>query len=510
MAFNPEKLAAKAKKSSAGAHGMAFNDRFGGVVAEGFAVAPPLDRHNQDELPEHTFASAQIATGRWARNVAGDLYFWKGSHWQIVEESDLASDAYVWLAKHFPNVAGDSKAQLCVRTLKRTPITLPAQQTKRIIVACQDFYLEAVKVNDQFKLVRILPEPAMGYTSCVPVKVGGAVGEEYVPGGIDDAQQLRNFMDVSMPALDVREVVQTYIGYTMIPPSVLNLSTALVMVGSGGDGKGVISNLARRILHPESSMAVDLGAKDGFSFEGIENGISLAVVDELPINEAISSKDIKTAISGDPMSINRKGRKRLSVRPTARFMICGNGLPRFDHGGAAALRRRFLFVPFPAQLEAHQRAANLEDRIVEDEARAFFDWALVGTLRIAKERCFDFESLPAVCRRMSGDTMEASDATLAFIKEFGVARDFQATMLKDDLYANYVEWTQAQGHRPLACSNFFARLLVNLRVDSIDAGRETGGKRRRKVFVSYNYGEGLTNAELSKEYEGGHPFHGEA
>jgi len=256
-------------------------------------------------------------------------------------------------------------------------------------------------------------------------------------------------------------------------------------------------------------MALDFGSKDGFAFEGIENGISLAVVDELPINEAIASKDIKTAISGDPMSINRKGRKRLSVRPTARFMICGNSLPRFDHGGAAALRRRFLFVPFPARLGETERANNLEDRIVEDEAQAFFDWALQGALMIVKERCFDFNKLPAVCRKMSGDTMEASDQTLGFMKEFGVKVSYEHTMLKDDIYADYVEWTTSSGQKPLAASNFYARLLANLRVETIDAGRENSGKRRRKVYITYDLGA-PTAEEIKAEYPAGHPFTKEA
>jgi phage/plasmid-associated DNA primase len=298
---------------------------------------------------------------------------------------------------------------------------------------------------------------------------------------------LAAFLESSMPAADVRAVVQDYIGYTLIPPSVLNLGISLVMVGRGGDGKGLLSSVTSQILHRHSTMAIDLGAKDGFSLEGIEASISLATVDELPINEAILSKDLKSAISCDSMSINRKGRKRLTVRPTARFMMGGNDLPRFDHGGAAALERRFIFVPFGARLSSTDRVANLENIIIEDESQSFLDWALIGALRVAERRVFDFAKLPDICRKMSGEAIEATDSTLGFIKEFAVGPS-TAVMNKEKVYNDYLGWmsTERRGTHPLASQNFFKRLLSHLNVGEIEAPRGSELGRPRKVYLAYD------------------------
>lgn len=102
--------------------------------------------------------------------------------------------------------------------------------------------------------------------------------------------------------------------------------------------------------------------------------------------------------------------------------------------------------------------------------------------------------------------MEASDQTLGFIKEFGVKVSYESTMTKPALYADYVQWARNSGISPLAMSNFFVRLMTNLRVSNIDAGRESTGQRLRKVYIAYDFCEGLTNAELVAEYQGGHPF----
>jgi putative DNA primase/helicase len=480
--------------------------RFGSVQSIGIATEPPLPGHNSKAKPEQIFATAQLATGRWARSVAGDLYRWNDSHWELVDDLELGSDAWAWLTRHFEVEACDRAAGNCVRTIKLTKARLPSPESRRVVIACQDHYLEAVGSGASMRLVRIAPDPSMGFTSCVPIALGGAVGEEYVPGRLAGAPLLARFFDTSIPDLAVRSVIQDYVGYTLIPPSVLNLGVSLVMVGAGGDGKGLLSNLVSRVLHRHSSMAFDIGAKDGFSLQGLESGISLATVDELPINEAIASKDIKSAISGDSMSINRKGRARITVRPTARFLICGNDLPRFDHGGAAALERRFIFVPFNARLSGKDRIANLEHRIVDKESRAFLDWALAGALRVAARRVFDFDNLPEVCRKMSGETIEQSDSTLGFIREFGVAASLVDVRRKDDVYHDFVKWAESQGMRPLASQNFYKRLLSHLNAGSLEAPRAAEPGRPRMIHLAYRQYPNASRAPAPLGHDEKPPF----
>lgn len=447
--------------------------------------APPLSRDANEKIAQ-TFTLAQQATGRWAVNSVGDLHFWNGSYWEAVDDVKLTLDAWRWLTVFFGNEANDAMARQCAATLHHSPYLLPDQDAQRIVVACEDFYLEAAADHGSTRWVRIAPDPKLGFTSCVPIKLDGRIGEEYKPLSISDAPLISEYLRVSLGDVGVRAVVQDYVGYTMVPPSALNLGVALVMIGGGGDGKGLLSSLTTRILHRHSTMAFDIGSKDGFSLEGIEGGISLATVDELPINEAIQSKDIKSAVTGDPMSINRKGRKRITARPKARFMICGNDLPRFDHGGAAALGRRFLFVPFSARLSVKERIANLEDMIIAKEAKAFFDWALAGATRVVNRRGFDYDNLPDICRKMNGEAVEASDATLGFMREFGVEFSVESPMKKDEVYQDYLAWTENQGMKPLAQPSFYKRLISHLNVGSIEAPRGRGEGRPRCVYLAYD------------------------
>ena len=453
--------------------------------------AAPLPRDANEKIAQ-TFTLAQQSTGRWSVNSVGDLHFWNGSFWEAVDDVKLALDAWRWLTVYFGNEANDAMARQCAATLHHSPYLLPEQDAQRLVVACEDFYLEAIRQEAPTRWVRIDPDPKLGFTSCVPVRLGGRAGQEYTPGTLANAPMFSSYLKVSLADSGVRAVVQDFIGYTLVPPSALNLGVALVMIGGGGDGKGLLSSLASRILHRQSTMAFDIGSKDGFSLEGIEGGISLATVDELPINEAIQSKDIKSAVTGDPMSINRKGRKRITVRPKARFLICGNDLPRFDHGGAAALGRRFLFVPFTARLSVKDRIANLEDMIIASEAKAFFDWALAGATRVVDRRGFDYDNLPDICRKMNGEAVESSDATLGFMREFGVAFSVESPMKKDQVYQDYLAWTESQGLKPLAQPSFYKRLISHLNVGSIEAPRGRGEGRPRCVYLAYDqYGDDL-------------------
>lgn len=480
-----KKLPAMAMSSPSFQRSIELAARINGLNPDWKTDAPPLPRDANEKIAQ-TFTLAQQATGRWAVNSVGDLHFWNDSYWETVDDVKLALDAWRWLTVYFGNEANDAMARQCAATLHHSPYLLPDQDAQRIVVACEDFYLEAKNDAGGVRWVRFAPDPKLGFTSCVPVKLGGNAGEEYKPGTLSSAPQFSEYLKVSLADAGVRTVVQDFIGYTMVPPSALNLGVALVMIGGGGDGKGLLSSLASRILHRQSTMAFDIGSKDGFSLEGIECGVSLATVDELPINEAIQSKDIKSAVTGDPMSINRKGKKRITVRPKARFLICGNDLPRFDHGGAAALGRRFLFVPFTARLSVKDRIANLEDLIIANEAKAFFDWALTGATRVVDRRSFDYDNLPDICRKMNGEAVEASDATLGFMREFGVAFSVESAMKKDQVYQDYLDWTENQGMKPLAQPSFYKRLISHLNVGNIEAPRGRGEGRPRCVYLAYN------------------------
>lgn len=190
---------------------------------------------SENRLPEDVYAQVIEESNQWAKaEDAGLVYRWNGNFWEEVTEEACQTAAFLWLRERFPDYASDRKAGACFKTARLTMPRLPASQERRCIIPCLDGWLE-LKEN---KFVRVAPDQSVGVTYAINAKLNGLpLGAEYqvmpIQPGLFD-----NYLKTSLPDLEVREMVQEYIGYTLIPSDYLNLQVAMVFIGNGGDGKG--------------------------------------------------------------------------------------------------------------------------------------------------------------------------------------------------------------------------------------------------------------------------------
>ena len=427
--------------------------------SQGVRLGSIQSASTRSERPsEDIYAQSLEDSGLWAKSEDGGLiYRWNDVFWEEVSEDDCLTTALRWLRMHFPEQACDKKAAGCYRTSRLVVGKIAATEHSRCIIPCKDGWLELIESG----FVRVAPDRSIGVTYAINVALEGLpVGQLYQPQPFESGM-FSDYLDSSLPDLEVRRLVQQYAGYTLIPSNFLNLQVAMVFIGSGGDGKGVMTGLLRR-LH-RKTCAMNLKSLDGFGAEGLV-GATLALVDEGPCRGVIDDERIKTMISGDALDINRKHRTVLTYSPIAKWIISANDTPRFGSAGQA-IERRFLFAPWTASLNAKQRIPNLEAKIAESDARRVLDWALAGALAVIARRGFD---CPPPAQELKRQALESMDTVLGWaalaVPKFGKNHE----TAKQKIYDDYAQWCSEQGQNAVRAETFWKRLRAHLNISAAD------------------------------------------
>lgn len=180
----------------------------GGEDLEIVPRATEKQKKNNPRPPEDLYAQSIENSGLWAKfQEGGQIYRWNGTHWEEIEQETCETDALRWLRRIYPDQATGRKAAECVRTARLTMPSLPQMPDGRCLIPCLDGWLEMRGEG----FVRIEPDKAIGITHCISAQLGNlAIGAEYIPGPVSGL--FSDYLDLSLPDLSVRAMVQEYVG----------------------------------------------------------------------------------------------------------------------------------------------------------------------------------------------------------------------------------------------------------------------------------------------------------
>lgn len=135
------------------------------------------------------------------------------------------------------------------------------------------------------------------------------------------------------------------IGGLAIAPT-RNLQVGVFLIGEGGSGKGVFTEILRSLLPADNVMTFALeGLSQRFSLKGLATA-QLALCPELNLGKAESAdvRVLKSLISGDKIIIERKYKDPQEVRPNATIVCCGNAFPLGILDESGAMQRRIMLL----------------------------------------------------------------------------------------------------------------------------------------------------------------------
>lgn len=276
---------------------------------------------------------------------------------------------------------------------------------------------------------------------------------DYKPAAISPL--FTDFINESVPELDVQKFLQEYTGYTLFPDVRHHL--AVWLLGSGGNGKGVFSDVLQALHGKPVAASIGTGQLSGFRLEHLV-GASLITVDETPTR--IDEQPLKILISGGLIEVDRKFKSSISVKSQAKWLVCGNNLPSLSDQ-TDGFWRRWLIIKF--NQKPRQVVPLLAQRITDAELSGVLNWAVEGLERLLSRGSFDV--IPDSMKDDKASARTSANSVAAWSEDVEpaiIAGEHEGVkgMSSDKIYHNYNYWCQKNGMKAVSSINFWQRIDV--------------------------------------------------
>lgn len=284
------------------------------------------------------------------------------------------------------------------------------------------------------------------------------------------APQFRAFLNEVLPDMESQRVLAEYFGWIFIKG--LKLEKALVLYGSGGNGKSVIFDVLTALLGPENVTSYPLKSLTD------EQGYHRAKLAKTLVNYAseisgnLDTNLFKALISNEPVQARLPYKEPFILTDYGKFIFNANELPIAGEINNAYFRR-FLILPFPVEVPPEKQDKGLAQKIIANELPGVLNWILEGLHRLLEQRNF------SRCKA-------ADDVVAAYKAESDTARlymdeqRFTPTPEMEQkyrfplahIYREYRQFCFDDGYKPVSKRKFKNRLqAIGFVVDKTDKGQ---------------------------------------
>lgn len=268
----------------------------------------------------------------------------------------------------------------------------------------------------------------------------------------------RTFLRSTFPGEEqsaIRSLIQEYVGVSLfgITP---RLQSALVWIGEGANGKGVLTETIEKLFPPSSVVSVlpSNWQDDNHAIAFTDALINL--VDEMPKEAAVQSARFKAIIAGDLLTCNRKYLDQLTFRPRSGHVFSCNELPEWSdptHG----MWRRLIPIEFnrtfsPKDTDWVPRADLIA--ALEADLPGIYACVLRAGARVALSSRL---TVPAAAKALKKAWRGDLDSVARWIQE-GLGPDFAEWTKASDLHDKYGKWCRRKQLKPVSLVAFGRRL----------------------------------------------------
>jgi putative DNA primase/helicase len=253
-----------------------------------------------------------------------------------------------------------------------------------------------------------------------------------------------------LPEQELQNIVAEFFGYVFTKN--LKMEKALLLYGSGANGKSVLFDIMNALLGKENI--------SNFSLSNLleEHNRALIAYKLLnygsEINATRTRDEFKNLVSTEPIQARLKYGNSFTMANYAKLAFNCNELPKdFDH--STAYFRRLLIIPFRVTIPENEQDKTLADKIIKTELAGCFNWIIDGLRRLLKTEKFTESD---IVRQTLETYKQESDSVACFVAENSYKPSATDHTLLKNLYADYRTFCQDDGASPLKKSNFRHRL----------------------------------------------------
>ena len=197
----------------------------------------------------------------------------------------------------------------------------------------------------------------------------------------------------------------------VIRPNVPWNKSAWMYASSGNNGKGTLCQLMRNLCGEESCESIKISQFSNDVFLDKLVQISAVINDENQPGAYVEVADnLKCAITGDPITINRKYLSKLKFTFRGMIVQCFNEFPKLKDR-TPSLLRRLLIIPMGSCFEGRERKYIKEDYIGRKDVLEYV------LRRVLSMKYYELK-VPQACRDALAEYQEFNDPVVEFWNEF--------------------------------------------------------------------------------------------
>ena len=265
----------------------------------------------------------------------------------------------------------------------------------------------------------------------------------------------QSYLNRVQPDMDRQRILAEYLGYLFIQTSTLKLEKALLLYGTGANGKSVFFEIVNALLGKDNVSTYTLQ-----TLTDIERGgpYRARIADKLvnyasEINGKLETSIFKAMVSGEPLQAKALYSQPHQITNYAKLIFNCNELPK-ETEQTHAFFRRFLIVPFDVTIPEEDQDSQLPQTIIKTELSGIFNWVMEGLERLLHQKSFTHSE---AVRVQLEQYKKQSDSMQLFIEDEGYQKSLDYTPLKE-FFEKYRNYCKDFGYHPASFRTLSDRL----------------------------------------------------
>jgi putative DNA primase/helicase len=263
------------------------------------------------------------------------------------------------------------------------------------------------------------------------------------------------YLNRVLPDVERQNILSEYMGYLFIKHgSGLKLEKALILYGTGANGKSVFFEIVNALLGNDNVSSYSLQSltnENGYYRAKLANKL---VNYASEINGKLETSIFKQLVSGEPVEARLPYGEPFMLTNYAKLIFNCNELPK-EVEQTDAFFRRFLIVPFDVTIPPDEQDKSLHSKIIENELSGIFNWVLRGLDRLLKQR--GFSHCEAATRAVEKYRTE-SDSVKMFLNDYFYQPSPSNDVTLSAMYSEYKTYCLESGLRQCSLRTFSDRL----------------------------------------------------
>jgi putative DNA primase/helicase len=320
-------------------------------------------------------------------------------------------------------------------------------------------------INLKNGLYNVLTETLEAHTPHIlsTIRLGGALNPEA------ECPVFMKYLSDVLPESEF-PLIQEIMGYCCIP--INRAQKSFVLVGKPDSGKSTLLYIIEDVLLGEDNVSslTWQALDDRFSTFQLFGKLANIFAD-LPTQNLKDTGTFKAITGEDYIMGERKHKDGFSFKPFARLLFSCNNIPKNYADRSDGFYRRLILIRFENTIPDEKKDGELKEKLMR-EADGILAWSLVGLKRLM-ENDYRFSETSRTQAELRNYKSENS-SVLSFVDECCVLEPTAET-LREELYAAYTEYCNANGQKPVSQTRFNKELDG---IDSLSRGVEPVAHRR--------------------------------